>query len=77
MAEIIPIPVNGPNPANGPVRSETEDGILRLTLANPPANALSLAVIAALRQAIDGAADDPGRAGHRHCVGLDAVFGRP
>ncbi len=59
MAEIIPIPVNGPNPANGPVRSETEDGILRLTLANPPANALSLAVIAALRQAIDGAADDP------------------
>lgn len=59
MAEIIPIPGISPGPASGPVRSETEDGILRLTLANPPANALSLAVIAALRQAIDGAADDP------------------
>ena len=33
-------------------------GVLRLVLANPPANALSEAVIAALQSAIDGAATD-------------------
>jgi enoyl-CoA hydratase/carnithine racemase len=40
------------------VRSSTEDGICRITLANPPANALSLAVMAALQTALDAARDD-------------------
>ncbi len=38
-----------------PVTADLEGGVLRLTLANPPANALSLAVMAALQEAIDGA----------------------
>lgn len=38
---------------------EQEDGVLRLTIANPPANALSLALIAALQNAFDDAAADP------------------
>jgi enoyl-CoA hydratase/carnithine racemase len=33
-------------------------GLLRLTLANPPANALSEAMLAALQSAIDGAVED-------------------
>jgi enoyl-CoA hydratase/carnithine racemase len=35
------------------------DGVLTLTLANPPANALSMALIGELHAAIDAAADDP------------------
>lgn len=42
----------------GPLHVASEGGILRLTLANPPANALSLATIAALQQALDTARDD-------------------
>ncbi|OQM73478.1 enoyl-CoA hydratase [Manganibacter manganicus] len=43
----------------GPVLVEEADGILRLTLANPPANALSLATMAALKVELDRARDDP------------------
>lgn len=35
------------------------DGVLTLTLASPPANALSMALIGELHAAIDAAADDP------------------
>lgn len=45
-------------PASSPVSAELRDGILRLTLANPPANALSLATMAALQAEIDAARDD-------------------
>lgn len=41
-----------------PVLSQTKDGICRLTLANPPANALSIAVLEALQSAFDAAAAD-------------------
>ncbi len=40
------------------VASELMDGVLRLTLSNPPANALSLAAMAALQDALDAARDD-------------------
>lgn len=42
----------------GPVHTHAEDGILRITLSNPPANALSLATMAALQDEIDRARDD-------------------
>jgi enoyl-CoA hydratase/carnithine racemase len=42
----------------GPVRIETRDGIRRITLANPPANALSIAVMEALQAALDAAGED-------------------
>ena len=42
-----------------PLRSERpRAGVLRLTLANPPANALSEAMIDALQAALDAAAGD-------------------
>ena len=41
-----------------PLRSALADGVLRLTLANPPANALSEVVIDALQAEIDAAASD-------------------
>ena len=41
-----------------PLKVETRAGVLRLTLANPPANALSEAVLDALQAALDGAAND-------------------
>ncbi|TIN17451.1 MAG: enoyl-CoA hydratase, partial [Mesorhizobium sp.] len=40
MAEIVAIK---PAVAEGPVVTRLDKGVLRLTLANPPANALSLA----------------------------------
>ncbi|HEV7252565.1 MAG TPA: enoyl-CoA hydratase [Mesorhizobium sp.] len=43
----------------GPVRVSREGATLRLTLANPPANALSLAVMARLRECLEEAAGDP------------------
>jgi enoyl-CoA hydratase/carnithine racemase len=42
----------------GSVLAALENGILRLTLAHPPANALSLAVTAALQGELDRARDD-------------------
>ena len=47
MAEIVAIK---PVVAEGPVVSQQDKGVLRLTLASPPANALSLAVMATLRR---------------------------
>jgi len=44
---------------SGPVSARLDGGILRLTLANPPANALSLAVMDALQAALDAAGSDP------------------
>jgi len=41
-----------------PIRSVLTGGVLRVTLANPPANALSEAVIDALQAAIENAASD-------------------
>lgn len=43
---------------NNVVQSSFEAGVLTLTLANPPANALSLTVLEALKIALDGAATD-------------------
>lgn len=42
-----------------PVVAESSDGICRITLSNPPANALSIAVMEALQAALDAAAGDP------------------
>jgi len=56
MAEIVAI--RGERDSAAPVKAEHAGGVLRLTLANPPANALSLAVIAALQEAFDAAAAD-------------------
>jgi enoyl-CoA hydratase/carnithine racemase len=42
------------------VGSDLRDGVLRLTMQNPPANALSMAMIAALRKELDRARDDDG-----------------
>lgn len=55
MAEILAIK---PIEPAGPIVSTLENGILRLTLANPPANALSLATMAALQGEFDRTRDD-------------------
>lgn len=55
MAEVLAI--RRPEPV-GPLVAEQSSGILRLTLANPPANALSLAMIAALQAELDRARSD-------------------
>jgi enoyl-CoA hydratase/carnithine racemase len=44
--------------AASPLKAESDGGALRLTLANPPANALSEALIDALQSALDAAAAD-------------------
>jgi enoyl-CoA hydratase/carnithine racemase len=41
------------SPPAGPVTRSLENGVLRLTLANPPANALSVAVMGALQDELD------------------------
>lgn len=46
------------NEAPGPVLKEQTGGVLRLTLANPPANALSVRMMTALQEALDEARDD-------------------
>jgi enoyl-CoA hydratase/carnithine racemase len=62
----------------GPVQVAFADGILRLTLANPPANALSLATIAAMRAELEAAREDKAvrvvviaAAGKVFCAGHD------
>ena len=55
MAEILAIRQAG---IEGPVGEHLSGGVLTLTLANPPANALSLATMAALQAALDRARDD-------------------
>lgn len=41
-----------------PVTTDLKGGVLWLTLANPPANALSLATMAAMQEVLDAARDD-------------------
>lgn len=60
------------------VSEMSQDGVLRLTLANPPANALSLAMISALQNALDDAAGNSAvrvvviaAAGKVFCAGHD------
>ncbi len=55
MAEIVAIK---PTAAEGPVLASQERGVLRLTLASPPANALSLATMAALSAELEKAGAD-------------------
>lgn len=55
MGEVLAIKATT---ATGPVIAETADGILRLTLSNPPANALSLATMEALLRELDAARND-------------------
>jgi enoyl-CoA hydratase/carnithine racemase len=55
MAEVVAIKRQE---QHGPVVAEQTGGILRLTLASPPANALSLATMAALKGELDRARDD-------------------
>ncbi len=55
MAEIVALKKADPE---GPLIVGLDRGILRLTLASPPANALSLAVMAALQDQLDRARDD-------------------
>lgn len=55
---------NGSAPAQGDatrslVGEELEDGVLRLTLLNPPANALSIALMTSLKQALERAGSNP------------------
>ncbi|RUV46648.1 enoyl-CoA hydratase, partial [Mesorhizobium sp. M7A.F.Ca.MR.228.00.0.0] len=52
MAEILAIK---PAAVEGPVVAQLDKGVLRLMLANPPANALSLAVMAALTAELERA----------------------
>ena len=55
MAQVVAIDKEA---RQGPLRAEAKDGVLRLTLANPPANALSLDMLGALRAALDDARED-------------------
>jgi len=55
MAEVVALKRNH---EQGPVLTSLERGILRLTLASPPANALSLAVMGALQAELDAARDN-------------------
>ncbi|PBB91794.1 enoyl-CoA hydratase [Mesorhizobium sp. WSM3864] len=55
MAEVVAIK---PAVADGPVLVSQDKGVLRLTLASPPANALSLATMAALEAEFDRVKDD-------------------
>ncbi len=64
--------------AEGPVVARLEEGVLRLTLANPPANALSMAVMAALTAELGRAKADKAvrvivlaAAGKVFCAGHD------
>lgn len=75
MAEILAIK---PAPVEGPVVAQLDKGVLRLTLANPPANALSLGVMAALTAELERAKADKAvrviilsAAGKVFCAGHD------
>ena len=54
MAEVVALKAQ----VEGPVLSVLNKGVLRLTLANPPANVLSLQVMAALKAEFDRASTD-------------------
>lgn len=76
MAEIVALKTGVGQ--EGPVQSMLEKGVLRLTLANPPANALSIAVMEKLIAELDRAKADKsirvivlGAVGHVFCAGHD------
>ena len=75
MAEVVALKAAAPE---GPVTSAFSDGVLRITLSSPPANALSLAVMAALQAELDRARGDKdvrviilAAAGKVFCAGHD------
>lgn len=55
MAEVVALKVED---SSSLVVAASAEGVLRLTLNNPPANALSMAMMAELKQAIDAAEHD-------------------
>jgi enoyl-CoA hydratase/carnithine racemase len=55
MADIVALKRGAPEEA---VSGAVERGVLRITLANPPANALSIAVMAALQEELDRAREE-------------------
>lgn len=59
MAEVVSFKKDGGESEVGPVLSSREKGVLRLTLHNPPANALSIALMEALLAELAAAAEDP------------------
>ena len=59
MAEVVSFNREGGEP-QAPVTTALKDGVLRLTLANPPANALSIALMQTLMTELDKAAADGG-----------------
>ncbi|MHA6685316.1 enoyl-CoA hydratase [Mesorhizobium sp. A556] len=78
MAEIVALKSNAPSAPEGPVLASLDNGILRLTLANPPANALSIAVMEALIEEFERAKEDHavrvivlGASGKVFCAGHD------
>ncbi len=59
MAEVVSFKKVGGEAGDGPVLSALANGVLRLTLNNPPANALSIATMEALMVALETAGSDP------------------
>lgn len=59
MAEVVSFKKDGGDSGAGPVLSSRDKGVLRLTLNNPPANALSIALMEALLAELAAAAEDP------------------
>lgn len=58
MAEVVSFKKEGAETGSGPVIVARDGGVLRLTLHNPPANALSIALMEALRAELARAAED-------------------
>ncbi len=58
MAEVVSFKKDGGDSGAGPVLSSRDKGVLRLTLNNPPANALSIALMEALMAELTAAAED-------------------
>lgn len=59
MAEVVSFKKSAGEAGEGPVLSALSHGVLRLTLNNPPANALSIASMEALMVALETAGSDP------------------
>lgn len=59
MAEVVSFKKSAGEAGEGPVLSALSHGVLRLTLNNPPANALSIATMEALMVALETAGSDP------------------
>jgi len=58
MSEVVSLRREGAEANGGPVMSAFSDGVSRLTLNNPPANALSIALMEALLAELDKAGAD-------------------